>query len=157
MSKFEGYITLSWVPHASGDVLRPLAHNLSHCLVHGGWRSDHEVCVTRLPNRLRVFARANSWLLLFSAMLDIKDILYFGLLNMDWFTLLLEVISDWIDLLPFGSVGVPLGQVISLCLLDLLVFLIEERDKGLGWELYFLCRGFFFEHKRNFSAQLNRQ
>ena len=90
-------------------------------------------------------------------MLDIKDILCFGLLNMDGFTFLLKVISDRIDLFPFGSVGVPLGQVISLCLLDLLVFFIEERDEGLGWELYFLCRGFFFEHKRNFSAQLNRQ
>ena len=90
-------------------------------------------------------------------MLDIKAILCLGLLNMDGFTLLLEVVSDRIDLLPFGLVGVPLGQVISLCLLDFLLFLIEERDEGLGWELDFLCRGFFFEHERNFSAQPNRQ
>ena len=90
-------------------------------------------------------------------MLDIKAILCFGLLKMDGFTLLLEVISDRIDLFPFGLVGVSLGQVISLRLLDLLVFFIKERDGGLGWKLDFLGGGFIFEHKRNFSAKLNWQ
>ena len=90
-------------------------------------------------------------------MLDVETILCFGLLNMYGLTLFLEVVGDRVDLLPFGLVGVSLGQVISLCLLDLLVFFIEERDGGLGWKLDFLGRGFIFEHKRNFSAKLNRQ
>ena len=66
-------------------------------------------------------------------MLDIKTILCFGLLNMDGLTLLLEVVSDWVDLLPFGLVGVTLGQVVILRLLDCLVCFVEEGDGGLRW------------------------